>query len=60
MYLRYLETYKAFEKKPPDMIMEKQEVDFVGRAQEVLTSGRKVGRVILGLNVSRFFDWINS
>ena len=39
---RYLETYKVFERKPPDMIMEKQEVDFTSRAQEVLTSGRKV------------------
>lgn len=31
-----------FERKPPDMLMEKQEVDYVSRAQDVLTSGRKV------------------
>ncbi len=43
---RYLETYKMFERKPPDLIMEKQEVDFVSRAQDVLTSGRKVGLVL--------------
>ena len=28
---RYLETYKSFEKKPPDLIMEKTEANFLAQ-----------------------------
>ena len=28
---RYLETYKSFEKKPPDLIMEKTEGNFLSQ-----------------------------
>jgi len=41
---RYLETYKSYEDKPPDLIMEKTERDFIGRVTDVLTTVKKVNK----------------
>jgi len=41
---RYLETYKAYEDKPPDIIMEKTDTNFIGRVTDVLTSVKKVNK----------------
>ena len=35
---RYLETYKAFENKPPDMLMEKIDSDFSSRVSHSIRS----------------------
>ena len=39
---KYIETYKKYEHKPPDMIMEKSETDFNKRVGECLTSVKSV------------------
>ncbi|CAG0887348.1 unnamed protein product [Cyprideis torosa] len=41
---KILETYKAFENKPPDMIMEKQESDSLSKVLDALTTVRSVNR----------------
>ncbi|XP_012888198.1 PREDICTED: DNA excision repair protein ERCC-1 isoform X2 [Dipodomys ordii] len=41
---RYLETYKAYEQKPPDLLMEKLEQNFLSRATECLTTVKSVNR----------------
>ncbi|KAM9514332.1 DNA excision repair protein ERCC-1 isoform 2-T2 [Guaruba guarouba] len=41
---RYLETYKAFEQKPPDLLQERRERSFVPRMSDCLTSIRAVNR----------------
>lgn len=41
---RYLETYKSYEDKPPDLIMEKTERDFIGRVTDTLTTVKKVNK----------------
>eukprot|EP00898_Chlorokybus_atmophyticus_P003409 jgi/Chlat1/4069/Chrsp26S04112 len=41
---RYLETLKSFEAKPPDLIMERKETDYVSRLTDVLTSVRGVNK----------------
>lgn len=41
---RYLETYKAFENKPPDLIMEKADGDYMSRVTECLTRVRRLNK----------------
>ncbi|XP_050170153.1 DNA excision repair protein ERCC-1-like [Myiozetetes cayanensis] len=41
---RYLETYKAYEQKPPDLLRERVEHDFVSRMTDCLTSVKSVNR----------------
>ncbi|XP_064406323.1 DNA excision repair protein ERCC-1-like [Halichondria panicea] len=41
---RYLETYKAYENKPPDLIMERTDSDFSSRVIDSLTTVKKVNK----------------
>ncbi|NXN94789.1 ERCC1 protein, partial [Rhinopomastus cyanomelas] len=41
---RYLETYKAYEQKPPDLLKERVEQDFLSRMTDCLTSIKSVNR----------------
>ncbi|XP_005001376.1 DNA excision repair protein ERCC-1 isoform X1 [Cavia porcellus] len=41
---RYLETYKAYEQKPADLLMEKLEQNFVSRITECLTTVKSVNK----------------
>nr|XP_024647616.1 DNA excision repair protein ERCC-1 isoform X5 [Macaca nemestrina] len=41
---RYLETYKAYEQKPADLLMEKLDQDFVSRVTECLTTVKSVNK----------------
>jgi DNA excision repair protein ERCC-1 len=41
---RYLETLKAYENKPADLIRERYEDDYLGRVTEVLTSVRTINK----------------
>ncbi|XP_014668819.1 PREDICTED: DNA excision repair protein ERCC-1-like [Priapulus caudatus] len=41
---RYLETYKAFESKPPDMIMERTDNNYMAQLTDCLTSIKKVSK----------------
>nr|CAG4635016.1 EOG090X0BTB [Alona affinis] len=41
---KIIETYKVFEHKPPDLIMEKQESNLVSRISDALTSIKSVNR----------------
>ncbi|NWQ71854.1 ERCC1 protein, partial [Neopipo cinnamomea] len=41
---RYLETYKAYEQKPPDLLKERVEQDFLSRMTDCLTSVKSVNR----------------
>ncbi|XP_074786817.1 DNA excision repair protein ERCC-1 isoform X2 [Athene noctua] len=41
---RYLETYKAYEQKPPDLLKERVEQDFLSRMTDCLTSIRSVNK----------------
>ncbi|KAM6153361.1 DNA excision repair protein ERCC-1 [Erethizon dorsatum] len=41
---RYLETYKAYEQKPADLLMEKLEHNFVSRVTECLTTVKSVNK----------------
>ncbi|NWI13329.1 ERCC1 protein, partial [Crypturellus soui] len=41
---RYLETYKAYEQKPADLLMEKVERDFLSRMTDCLTSVKSVNK----------------
>uniref|UniRef100_A0A8I3NG29 DNA excision repair protein ERCC-1 n=2 Tax=Canis lupus familiaris TaxID=9615 RepID=A0A8I3NG29_CANLF len=41
---RYLETYKAYEQKPANLLMEKLEQDFVSRVTECLTTVKSVNK----------------
>lgn len=40
----YLETYKAYEQKPADLLMEKLEQDFVSRVTDCLTTVKSVNK----------------
>ncbi|XP_055001616.1 DNA excision repair protein ERCC-1 isoform X2 [Sorex araneus] len=41
---RYLETYKAYEQKPADLLMEKLEQDFISRMTDCLTTVKSVNK----------------
>ncbi|XP_007941260.1 DNA excision repair protein ERCC-1 [Orycteropus afer afer] len=41
---RYLETYKAYEQKPADLLMERLEQNFVSRVTECLTTVKSVNK----------------
>ncbi|XP_025892395.1 DNA excision repair protein ERCC-1, partial [Nothoprocta perdicaria] len=41
---RYLETYKAYEQKPAELLMEKVERDFLSRVTDCLTSVKSVNK----------------
>ncbi|KYO29623.1 DNA excision repair protein ERCC-1 [Alligator mississippiensis] len=41
---RYLETYKAYEQKPPDLLMEKVDQDFLSQMTNCLTSVKSVNK----------------
>jgi len=51
---RYLETYKSFENKPPDLIMEKTEANYLSKVTDVLTSARKVNKTDAATLLSAF------
>lgn len=39
---RYLETYKAFENKPPDMLIERVDSDFFSRVRAIISNVHSV------------------
>ncbi|KAK2089401.1 Excision repair cross-complementation group 1 [Saguinus oedipus] len=41
---RYLETYKAYEQKPANLLMEKLEQNFISRVTECLTTVKSVNK----------------
>ncbi|KAF6077402.1 ERCC excision repair 1, endonuclease non-catalytic subunit [Phyllostomus discolor] len=41
---RYLETYKAYEQKPADLLMEKLDQDFISRVTDCLTTVKSVNK----------------
>jgi len=41
---RYLETYKSFESKPADLIMEKTDKNYLSQVTETLTSVKKINK----------------
>jgi len=41
---RYLETYKAYEFKPPDIIQQRIQTDFTAKMQDVLTTVKSVNK----------------
>eukprot|EP00899_Mesostigma_viride_P002540 jgi/Mesvir1/12287/Mv00493-RA.1 len=45
---RYLETFKCFEKKPADMLMQRKDTDYMSRLADVLTCVRGVNRTDAG------------
>ena len=51
---KILETYKAFENKPPDMIMEKSNPDPHSKLVDALTSVKSVNKT--GLNIFHTFQ----
>lgn len=51
---RYLETYKAYENKPPDLLMERVESDFFSRATDSLTTVKKVNKTDVGTLLTTF------
>lgn len=51
---RYLETYKAFERKPPDLIKERRENDYMSHMNAVLTNVRGVNRTDVVTLTSNF------
>ena len=51
---RYLETLKAYEKKPADGIMERAESEFLPRLAEVLTAVRSVNKSDVGTLLASF------
>ena len=51
---RYLETYKAFEHKPPDLIMERVENDYFAKLTHCLTQVRSVNKTDVVTLVSTF------
>lgn len=51
---RYLETYKAFENKPPDMIMEKTEKTYIAQLTDCLTTVKKVNKTDVRTLLSTF------
>eukprot|EP00127_Corallochytrium_limacisporum_P004759 Clim_evm113s172 gene=Clim_evmTU113s172 len=60
---RYLETYKAYENKGPDLLMERSETDYLSRMTEAMTSVRSVNKtdVISLISVKdSFLDCVDS
>ncbi|XP_060076418.1 DNA excision repair protein ERCC-1-like isoform X1 [Ylistrum balloti] len=51
---RYLETYKVYEFKPPDAIMEKTDHDFVSKFTDCLTSVKSVNKTDAATLMSTF------
>lgn len=51
---RYVETYKSFEHKPPDLIRERVGEDFLSQVTNVLTQVRGVNRTDVVTLLSRF------
>ncbi|SPO31420.1 related to dna excision repair protein ercc-1 [Ustilago trichophora] len=51
---RYIETYKSFEHKPPDLIQERVAQDFLSQVTNVLTQVRGVNRTDVVTLLSRF------
>ncbi|XP_062508126.1 DNA excision repair protein ERCC-1-like isoform X2 [Corticium candelabrum] len=60
---RYLETYKSFEAKPPDMLMERVEKDYHSRLVDALTTVKAVNKtdvVTLSETFGRLTDIVNA
>ncbi|XP_055992614.1 DNA excision repair protein ERCC-1 isoform X2 [Sorex fumeus] len=58
---RYLETYKAYEQKPADLLMEKLEQDFISRMTDCLTTVKSVNKtdsqtLLATFGARRLFD----
>lgn len=51
---RYLETYKAYENKPPDLIKERVDSDFSSRVTESLTTVKKISKTDAGTLINSF------
>jgi len=51
---RYLETYKAYENKPPDAIMSRPDSDFGGRVADALTTVKGVNKTDAATLLSSF------
>lgn len=51
---RYLETYKVYENKPPDAIMEKTDQNFMAKMTECLTNIKSVNKTDVSTLISTF------
>ncbi|XP_070579395.1 DNA excision repair protein ERCC-1-like [Ptychodera flava] len=51
---RYLETFKAYESKPPDMLKERVDSDYLSRAIDCLTTVKKVNKTDVVTLLSTF------
>ena len=51
---RTIETYKAYEKKPPDAILGQQNSDFLGQATDVLTAVKSVNKTDVNTLLASF------
>lgn len=51
---RYLEIYKSFERKPPDLIKERVEKDYMSQATAALTTIRGVNKTDVVTLLSTF------
>ncbi|KAI8973930.1 excision repair protein [Pilobolus umbonatus] len=56
---RYLETYKAYENKPPDMIRERVDEDYYAKMTDCLTSVRSVNKTDVLTLLSNFGSFKN-
>lgn len=54
---RYLETYKAFENKPADLIMEKTETNYLAKVTDALTSVSRVNKTDSATLLSTFMSF---
>lgn len=54
---RYLETYKAFENKPADLIMEKTETNYLAKVTDALTSVNRVNKTDSATLLSTFLSF---
>ncbi|CAI9731608.1 excision repair ERCC-1-like isoform X1 [Octopus vulgaris] len=53
---RYLETYKVYENKPPDAIMEKSDKDYMSMLTECLTSVKQINKTDCANIISKFMS----
>jgi DNA excision repair protein ERCC-1 len=51
---RYLETYKVYENKPPDAIMEKTDQNFMAKMTDCLTNIKSVNKTDVATLISTF------
>lgn len=56
---RYLETYKSYEHKPPDVLQERVESDFIAKMQDVLTTIKSINKTDVITLLSSFGSFRN-